>query len=58
MDVIKLTDKVAPLNRDVEKLDSVLRDMDKRVVRIESAMEFSTKGNPIKVISHDEKSGN
>lgn len=49
MDVIKLTDKVGTLNRDVEKLDNVLRDVDKRVVRLETALEFSGK-NPVKVI--------
>ena len=49
MDVIKLTDTVSTLNRDVEKLDNILRDVDKRVVRLETALEFSGQ-NPIKVI--------
>ena len=54
MDVIKLTDKVSGLNRDVEKLDNVLRDVDKRVVRLETALEFSGRSGSIKVIEADE----
>lgn len=55
MDVIKLTDKVAGLNHDVEKLDSVLRDVDKRVVRLETALEFSGKTTAVKVINPKSK---
>lgn len=54
MDVIKLTDKVSGLNRDVEKLDNVLRDVDKRVVRLETALEFSGRSGSIKVIETNE----
>lgn len=53
MDVIKLTDKVSNLNHDVEKLDNILRDVDKRVVRLETALEFSGKANSVKVIESD-----
>jgi len=54
MDVIKLTDKVSSLNRDVEKLDNILREVDKRVVRLETALEFSARPAAIKVIDSDE----
>lgn len=53
MDVIKLTDKVATLNHDVEKLDNVLREVDKRVVRLETALEFSSRSGFVKVIDSD-----
>jgi len=53
LDVIKLTDTVATMNRDVEKLDNILRDVDKRVVRLETALEFSAGPNPTKVIELD-----
>jgi hypothetical protein len=43
LDVIKLTDTVATMNRDIEKLDNILRDVDKRVVRLETALEFSNR---------------
>lgn len=53
MDVIKLTDKVSTLNRNVEKLDNILRDVDKRVVRLETALELSNRPSSVKVIDSD-----
>ena len=55
MDVIKLTDKVSNLNHDVEKLDNILRDVDKRVVRLETALEFSGHSASVKIIEPDSK---
>lgn len=55
MDVIKLTDTVAGLNHDVEKLDTILRDVDKRLVRVESALEFSGNLNSMRIIDSPSK---
>lgn len=55
MNVMKLSDTVAALNHDVEKLDSVLRDVDKRVVRLETALEFSNPSTITRVIEPTKK---
>ena len=40
LETLKLTDEVKRLNKDVEKLDTHLLDVDKRVVRLETMVEI------------------
>lgn len=42
VDVLKLTDETKRLNKDIDKLQSHVVDVDKRVVRLETLVEFST----------------
>lgn len=41
IDVLKLTDEVKRLNQDIGRLQSHVVDVDKRVVRLETLVEFS-----------------
>ena len=41
LDIIKLTDTVKALNNKTEKLSTETHEIDKRVVRIETLVEFS-----------------
>ena len=41
IDMLTLTDEVKRLNRSVERLDSHSRDMDKRLVRLETMVEVA-----------------
>lgn len=41
LDVLKLTDEVKRLNRDIERVESVMTDVDKRVVRLETFIEVA-----------------
>jgi len=41
IDVLKLTDEVKRLNRSVERLESYIDTMDKRVVRLETIIEIA-----------------
>ncbi|MCB1753886.1 MAG: hypothetical protein KDJ38_00095 [Gammaproteobacteria bacterium] len=46
VDVLKLTDEVKRLNEQVEKLSDRTFDIDKRVVRLETLVEFAQKKLP------------
>lgn len=41
IDVLKLTDETKWLNKDIDKLQSHVVDVDKRVVRLETLVEVS-----------------
>lgn len=41
IDVLKLTDEVKRLNRSVERVESYVDTMDKRVVRLETIIEIA-----------------
>lgn len=41
IDVLKLTDETKRLNQDIDKLQSHVVDVDKRVVRLETLVEIS-----------------
>ncbi len=41
MDVLKLTDEVKRMNKDIERVESVMIDVDKRVVRLETLVEVA-----------------
>jgi len=41
VDVLKLTDTVKDLNKKIEKVESVMTDVDKRVVRLETMVEVA-----------------
>jgi len=41
LDTLKLTDEVKRLNRDIERLESHVIGVDKRVVRLETMVEIS-----------------
>lgn len=42
IDVMKLTDETRGLNKDIDKLQSHVVEIDKRVVRLETLVEVST----------------
>jgi 3D (Asp-Asp-Asp) domain-containing protein len=41
IDVLKLTDETKRLNKDIDKLQSHIVDVDKRVVRLETLVEVA-----------------
>lgn len=41
IDVLKLTDETKRLNSDIDRLQSHVIDVDKRVVRLETLVEFA-----------------
>ena len=41
LDTLKLTDEVKRRNRDIERLDQHVVDVDKRVVRLETMVEIA-----------------
>lgn len=41
LDVLRLTDEVKRMNRDIERVDNTLNDVDKRVVRLETIVEIA-----------------
>lgn len=41
LDTLKLTDEVKRLNRDIERLEIHVVDVDKRVVRLETMVEIT-----------------
>ena len=43
IDTLKLTDEVKRLNRDIERIETHLLGIDKRVVRIETLVEMAEK---------------
>lgn len=48
LDVLKLTDEVKRMNKDIERVENVMTDVDKRVVRLETIVEIAKAqgGNP------------
>ncbi|MCP4413747.1 MAG: hypothetical protein GY808_14400 [Gammaproteobacteria bacterium] len=42
LDVLKLTDEVKRMNKDIERVESVMIDVDKRVVRLETLVEVAS----------------
>ncbi len=49
IDMLKLTDEVKRLNRSVERLESYTREVDKRVVRLETIIEIAKAQQPDRV---------
>lgn len=41
LDVLRLTDEVKRMNRDIERVEASLIDVDKRVVRLETVIEIA-----------------
>jgi hypothetical protein len=41
LDVLKLTDEVKRLNKNLERVESIMLDVDKRVVRLETIVEIA-----------------
>ena len=41
LDTLKLTDEMKRLNRDIERLDQHVVDVDKRMVRLETMVELA-----------------
>ncbi|MEA3466897.1 MAG: hypothetical protein U9R57_01575 [Thermodesulfobacteriota bacterium] len=46
IDVLKLTDETKRLNKDIDKLQSHVVDVDKRVVRLETLVEVAKYNVP------------
>lgn len=46
IDVLKLTDETKILNQDIDKLQSHVVDVDKRVVRLETLVEVAKYNTP------------
>ena len=43
LDTLKLTDEVKRLNRDIERLETHLLNVDKRLIRLETMVEIAEK---------------
>lgn len=41
LDLLRLTDEVKRMNRDIERVEATLIDVDKRVVRLETVIEIA-----------------
>ena len=41
LDVLRLTDEVKRMNRDIDRVESTLSNVDKRVVRLETLIEVA-----------------
>ena len=41
LDVLRLTDEVKGMNKDIERVESTLLNVDKRVVRLETLVEVA-----------------
>ncbi len=41
LDVLRLTDEVKRMNRDIDRVESTLSNVDKRVVRLETLVEVA-----------------
>ncbi len=55
IDVLKLTDVTKRLNQDIDKLQSHVADIDKRVVRLETLVEVAKYNAPQGQIINDSK---
>ena len=51
LDVLRLTDEVKSMNRDIERVESVLTGVDKRVVRLETLVEVAQVRNTQKKLT-------
>ncbi|MES9814060.1 MAG: hypothetical protein ACH255_15885 [Candidatus Thiodiazotropha sp.] len=50
LDVLRLTDEVKRMNKDIERVESIMLDVDKRVVRLETIVEIAkTQGGQPKL---------
>ena len=47
LDTLKLTDEVKRLNRDIERLETHVISVDKRLVRLETMVEIAEKNRRI-----------
>lgn len=41
VDVLSLTDETKKLNRDIERVESLLTDVDKRLIRVETIVDIA-----------------
>lgn len=55
IDVLKLTDETKRLNQDIDKLQSHVVDVDKRVVRLETLVEVAQYNTAQERITDDSK---
>ena len=46
LDVLRLTDEVKRMNKDIDRVESTLLDVDKRVVRLETLIEVAQASQP------------
>lgn len=46
LDVLRLTDEVKRMNRDIDRVESTLLNVDKRVVRLETLVEIAQNQTP------------
>ncbi len=42
VDVLTLTDETKKLNRDIERVESLLTDVDRRLIRVETVVDMAT----------------
>ena len=42
VDVLTLTDETKKLNKDIERVESLLTDVDRRLIRVETVVEIAT----------------
>lgn len=47
LDTLKLTDEVKRLNRNIERLENHVIDVDKRLVRLETMVEIAEKNRQL-----------
>ena len=52
LDLLRLTDEVKRMNRDIERVESTLLDVDKRVVRLETMVEIAQAQGGVKKLDH------
>ncbi len=46
LDVLRLTDEVKRMNKDIDRVESTLLDVNKRVVRLETLVEVAQASQP------------
>jgi len=54
-EMINLSGDVQRMNTDIKKIDDSLRSIDRRLVRIETIIEFTSKGLTNKGLNNDTK---
>ena len=54
IDVLKLTDEVKRINKTVDQLQTIVNDVDKRVVRLETIVEMAKYHGPKQIEDHQE----
>ena len=52
VDVLRLTDEVKRMNRELERVESTLLGVDKRVVRLETMVEIAQAQSSAKKLDH------